>query len=217
MNILDKVGEGLASTVDLLVEKNRQMAQLNRLSAVIKTEKDMIDRAYIALGKQYFAMLQGNAEENDMSQVCDVIKFSEERLKKAQARYDYVKVYGVPDSQIDTVDMVRSNETEEETEAAQDTEVSEAAADDEENSDITIAVAEDSGAEKEEAASEEKPEEEQPEVKAEAEEAEEEVKQEADDDEDSQESMRNSIAEAVNSFKKKHSRKIEKDTEAEND
>lgn len=208
MNILDKVGEGLASTVDLLVEKNRQMAQLNRLSAVIKTEKDMIDRAYIALGKQYFAMLQGNAEENDMSQVCDVIKFSEERLKKAQARYDYVKVYGVPDSQIDTVDMVRSNETEEETEAAQDTEVSEAAAeDDEENSDITIAVADDSGAEKEE----------QPEVKAEAEEAKEEVKQEADDDEDSQESMRNSIAEAVNSFKKKHSRKIEKDTEAEND
>lgn len=208
MNILDKVGEGLASTVDLLVEKNRQMAQLNRLSAVIKTEKDMIDRAYIALGKQYFAMLQGNAEENDMSQVCDVIKFSEERLKKAQARYDYVKVYGVPDSQIDTVDMVRSNETEEETEAAQDTEVSEAAAeDDEENTDITIAVADDSGAEKEE----------QPEVKAEAEEAKEEVKQEADDDEDSQESMRNSIAEAVNSFKKKHSRKIEKDTEAEND
>lgn len=208
MNILDKVGEGLASTVDLLVEKNRQMAQLNRLSAVIKTEKDMIDRAYIALGKQYFAMLQGNAEENDMSQVCDVIKFSEERLKKAQARYDYVKVYGVPDSQIDTVDMVRSNETEEETEAALDTEVSEAAAeDDEENSDITIAVADDSRAEKEE----------QPEVKAEAEEAKEEVKQEADDDEDSQESMRNSIAEAVNSFKKKHSRKIEKDTEAEND
>lgn len=214
MNILDKVGEGLASTVDLLVEKNRQMAQLNRLSAVIKTEKDMIDRAYIALGKQYFAMLQGNAEENDMSQVCDVIKFSEERLKKAQARYDYVKAYGVPDSQIDTVDMVRSNETEEETEAAQETEVSEAAADDEENSDITIAVAEDDGAAKEEPATEENSETEQSEENAEAEE---ETKHEASDDEDSQESIRNSIAEAVNSFKKKHSRKIEKDTEAEND
>ena len=140
MVILDKVGEGLANTVDYLVEKNRQMAQLNRLAAIIKTETDMINRAYVALGKQYFAMLQGTAVENDMTQICEVIKFSEERLKKAQARYDYVKVYGVPTAQVDTVDMIRSNDNND-AQTVEEEAKSEEAPEFEEGADITIAVA----------------------------------------------------------------------------
>lgn len=145
MNLLDKVGEGLAASVDVLVEKNRQLAQLNRLSAVIKTETDMINRAYIALGKQYFKILEGTAQENDMSQICEVIKFSEERLKKAQARYDYVKVYGVPTSSVDTVDMIRPNEDEDscEEENCDESDVTaEEISEEDENEDITIAVVE---------------------------------------------------------------------------
>ena len=209
MNILDKVGEGLATTVDLLVEKNRQMAQLNRLSAIIKTEKDMINRAYIALGKQYFSMLQGNAEENDMSQICEVIKFSEERLKKAQARYDYVKVYGVPASQVDTVDMIRSNDQEE-------AEPSEEAAIEieDEGSDITIAVAGEDAAEetKSEEAEEKSADESEEHEEAAADEEKTEETAEADD-----KTVAEKAAETISQFKKRRSRKVENDSEAEND
>ena len=144
MVILDKVGEGLANTVDYLVEKNRQMAQLNRLAAIIKTETDMINRAYVALGKQYFAMLQGTAVENDMTQICEVIKFSEERLKKAQTRYDYIKAYGIPDNAVDNVENNYNAENKVDAESAEtapaEKECTECA--EEETGDITIASVE---------------------------------------------------------------------------
>ena len=197
MNILDKVGEGLATSVDLLVEKNRQLAQLNRLSAIIKTETDVINRAYIALGKQYFKILEGTAEDNDMSQICEVIKFSEERLKKAQARYDYVKVYGVPSAPGDTVDMIRPAEEEvhETDEAAEEV----LSADEEEDADITIAVAEEADTEVTEAAESEET------VDSESEEA------------DDEKTVAEKAAETVSYIKRKRSRLSADDTEAAND
>lgn len=203
MNILDKVGEGLASSVDLLVEKNRQLAQLNRLSAVIKTETEVINRAYIALGKQYFKMLEGNAEENDMSQVCEVIKFSEERLRKAQARYDYVKVYGVPSSPVDTVDMIRTAETDDNlNDPLSDNASDEAAAEEDENADITIAVAEESAEESSENA---------------AEQTEQTSENSTDDSEDTEKTVAQKAAETVSYIKRKRSVKVTDDSEAAND
>ena len=150
MNLIDKVSTGISASVDLIVDKNRQLAQLNRLSAIIRNETEVINHAYIALGKQYFKILEGEAEETDMTQIREVIKFSEERLKKAQARYDYIKVYGVPSSSVDNVEMtVHAQETEETESVAEDQESAE-----EENADITIAVADEtaeaSGTEKNE-------------------------------------------------------------------
>ena len=230
MVILDKVGEGLANTVDYLVEKNRQMAQLNRLAAIIKTETDMINRAYVALGKQYFAMLQGTAVENDMTQICEVIKFSEERLKKAQARYDYVKVYGVPTAQVDTVDMIRSNDNND-AQTVEEEAKSEEASECEEGADITIAVAdEEAKAEKAEQTEENTVEETAEEAAAEetkADEAETDAEEtktdeaETDAEEKAEESLKKKIAEkaaeTVNQLKKRRNRRFEKDTEAEND
>ena len=40
--------------------------------------------------------LDGKAEETDISQICDTIKSSKLRLKKAKARYEYIFKYGVP-------------------------------------------------------------------------------------------------------------------------
>ncbi len=202
MNILDKVGEGLATTVDVIVEKNRQLAQMNRLAAIIKTETDMINRAYIALGKQYFKMLQGNAEENDMSQVCEVIRFSEERLKKAQARYDYVKVYGVPASPVDSVEMIRNNEECEPAPAEETEDVSSAEEPDaeEESADITIAVAdEETAAEKTDEQTAEK------------------TDEQTDNEEPVEKTVAEKAAETVNQLKKRRSRKTADDTEAAND
>ena len=218
MVILDKVGEGLANTVDYLVEKNRQMAQLNRLAAIIKTETDMINRAYVALGKQYFAMLQGPAVENDMTQICEVIKFSEERLKKAQARYDYVKVYGVPTAQVDTVDMIRSNDNND-AQTVEEEAKSEEASECEEGADITIAVAdEEAKAEKAEQTEENTVEDTAEEAAAEETKADE---VENDAEEKAEESLKKKIAEkaaeTVNQLKKRRNRRFEKDTEAEND
>lgn len=135
MNLIDKVGECVSASVDRIVEKNRQVAQLNRLNAIIRNETEVINHAYIALGKQYFKMLEGTAEETDMTQICDVIKFSEKRLKKAQARYDYIKVYGVPDKSGDTGERAAKSSDDEGTEISDET-------CEEESADITIAVAE---------------------------------------------------------------------------
>ncbi len=147
MNIIDKVSTGISASVDLLVDKNRQLAQLNRLSAIIRNETEVINHAYIALGKQYFKILEGTAEETDMTQIREVIKFSQERLKKAQARYDYIKVYGVPSSSVDNVEMtVHAQEAEEDEITSEVQEPTE-----EESADITIAVADETVEEKAEA------------------------------------------------------------------
>ena len=198
MNLLDKVGEGFAASVDLLVEKNRQLAQLNRLSAIIKTETDVINRAYIALGKQYFKILEGTAEDNDMSQICEVIRFSEERLKKAQARYDYVKVYGVPAASSDTVDMFRPAENEEPEYAVAPEEAEKEDAE-EENADITIAVAEDA------------------ETVVTKEDAPEEAAQDSSDEAEDDKTVAERAAETVSYIKRKRSRHSLDDTEAAND
>ena len=211
MNLLDKVGEGLTNSVDFLVEKNRQLAQLNRLSAVIRTETDVINRAYIALGKQYFKILEGTAEENDMSQICEVIKFSEERLKKAQARYDYVKVYGVPASPVDSMEMNRTPDSVyEDEELGFDEEPAQADIEEDENADITIAVVGEDAPETESAAQEAA--ENADEAAAETEEA-----SARQDEEDTERIISEKTAETMNYLKKKRSRKSADDNEAAND
>lgn len=100
MNILDKLGSGLAQSIDIIIDKNRQYAQLNRLSAVIRSETEILNRAYIALGKHYHKILEGNTEDADMSHICAVIESSKIRLKKAQARYDYIEKYGLTKKEV---------------------------------------------------------------------------------------------------------------------
>ena len=96
MDFVDKLSIALSDSLDYLIDKNRQKAQLNRIEAVIKNETEILNRAYIALGKHYYKTLDGKAEETDVSQICDTIKNSKLRLKKAKARYEYIFKYGVP-------------------------------------------------------------------------------------------------------------------------
>ena len=76
MDFVDKLGMALSDTLDYLIDRNRQKAQLNRIEAVIKNETESLNRAYIALGKHYYKTLDGKAEETDISQICDTIKSS---------------------------------------------------------------------------------------------------------------------------------------------
>ena len=96
MDFIDKLSMVLSDSLDYLIDRNRQKAQLNRIETVIKNETEILNRAYIALGKHYYKTLDGRTEETDISQICDTIKNSKLRLKKAKARYEYIFKYGVP-------------------------------------------------------------------------------------------------------------------------
>ena len=146
MNFVDKLGEGICASIDMIIDKNRQLAQLNRLSTIIRTETEIINNAYIALGKQYRHVLEGGEAAEDMSRVVEVLAYSEKRLKKAQARYDYIKVYGVPvPHTVAEANATAATETDDEDVLADAAaEEAEAAATAEDDSDITIACADDS-------------------------------------------------------------------------
>ena len=146
MNFIDKVGEGICTSIDMIIDKNRQLAQLNRLATIIRTETEIINNAYIALGKQYRQILEGEEAAEDMSRVIEVLAYSEKRLKKAQARYDYIKVYGVPIPHAEAEAKVSTANTD--ADAEEPSAPAEAAAEPDsaadENADITIACADDS-------------------------------------------------------------------------
>lgn len=95
MSFIDKASSKISDSINKIIDKSRQCAQLNRLSAVIRSETEVLNRAYIALGKQYYKNLNGDSETPDMSHICEVIEQSKARLKKAQIGYDYIKQYGV--------------------------------------------------------------------------------------------------------------------------
>ncbi len=96
MTFLDTVKNGLncavetvSSVTQTLVEKNRQNAQLNRLRTVMRNECEMINRAYISLGKKYYDnKINGRNEscENE-EQLFKVIENSKAQIKKARERY----------------------------------------------------------------------------------------------------------------------------------
>lgn len=118
MNIIDRIGMGLSQTVQNIVESNRKCAQLNRLNLVIKNEMQVLDRAYIALGKHYYKTLSGDKdiEDIDISQLSKTIETAKLKLKKAQERYVYIEQYGMPEEdkpQVETVQVPVQKEVDE--------------------------------------------------------------------------------------------------------
>jgi len=96
MSFIEKISSALSDSLDYLIDKNRQRAKLNRMATVIKNETEILNRAYIALGKHYYKTLDGKTEDADISQILDTIKSAKIRLKKAKTRYEYIFRYGVP-------------------------------------------------------------------------------------------------------------------------
>lgn len=133
MDLLNNISNFLSGAVDMLVEKNRVCAQLNRLRAIISSETDIIDQAYIELGKIYMKKLEGKNDDISTKIIIDTINTAKARLKKAQTRYEYILRYGMPDYNIsiDTTNPPVKNTSEQD-------EPAKAEAEDEEG-DITIA------------------------------------------------------------------------------
>ena len=96
MAILDSVKNGFTTAVgtvsgitQTIIEKNRLNAQLSRLRALMKSECEMINRAYITLGKKYYDnKLDGKTDacENE-EELFEIIGRSKEQVKKLRERY----------------------------------------------------------------------------------------------------------------------------------
>ncbi len=79
----------ISSVTQSLVEKNRTKAKLNRLRLVMKNESEMMNRAYIALGKQYYEMQKkGDVQFDDkQKQLFKVIEDSKAKIARARNCY----------------------------------------------------------------------------------------------------------------------------------
>ena len=97
----------ISSVAQSIVEKNRTKAKLNRLRLVMKSESELMNRAYIALGKQlYESQKNGKAvSAENQEKLFEVIEKS--KAKIARARECYRKIvdsqndvfYGNPDEE----------------------------------------------------------------------------------------------------------------------
>ncbi len=113
MTIFDTVKGTVSTAVDTIstvaqtiVEKNRTNAKLNRLRMVMKSESELMNRAYIALGKQYYEMQKkGEVSSNENQQkLTEVIDKSKAKIAKARDCYRKIVdsqndiYYGTPDA-----------------------------------------------------------------------------------------------------------------------
>lgn len=128
MAILDSVKNGFTTAVDTvsgitqtIIEKNRLNAQLNRLRALMKSECEMINRAYITLGKKYYDnKVNGKSDacENE-EELFEIIANSKAQIQKLRERYvklieaqsvEVTKKYDVED--LEDITVACSNEDE---------------------------------------------------------------------------------------------------------
>lgn len=99
----------ISSVAQSIVEKNRTNAKLNRLRLVMKSESELMNRAYIALGKQLYESQKNgkSVSAENQEKLFEVIEKS--KAKIARARECYRKIvdsqndifYGNPDEEKD--------------------------------------------------------------------------------------------------------------------
>ena len=96
MDILNTLKGTVGTVVDTVstvaqnyVERNRTKAKLNRLRMVMKSESELMNRAYIALGKDYYEILKtGKGEPNERQQkLVEVIDNSKAKIARARDCY----------------------------------------------------------------------------------------------------------------------------------
>ena len=128
MDFFDIIKKGLSNAFDTvsdttqaIIEKNRVNSQLSKLRSAMKSECEMINRAYITLGKQYYEGKQRGKTapcENE-EELFRIISESKARIKKAKERYrqiienqtvEIVKKYDIGD--LEDITVVCSNEDE---------------------------------------------------------------------------------------------------------
>ena len=96
MSFIDSVKGTVSTAVDTItsvthemVDKNRTNAKLNRLRMVMKNESELMNRAYIALGKLTFESAKKGepASEEQQQKLFQVIEKSKSKIAKARECY----------------------------------------------------------------------------------------------------------------------------------
>ena len=116
MTIFDTVKGTVNTAVDTIsavaqtiVDKNRTNAKLNRLRLVMKNESELMNRAYIALGKQYYEMQKKGevVPTENQKKLTEVIDKSKAKIAKARECYRNIVdsqndvFYGTPEPEKD--------------------------------------------------------------------------------------------------------------------
>lgn len=119
-NTINSAVDTISTVTQTIIEKNRTNAQLNRLRLVMKNESEMINRAYIALGKHYYENVKGAKDTSPVpneQELFAVIENSKKRIQKARERYSQilenqtVEIYeNVDKSMIEDITVACSNE-----------------------------------------------------------------------------------------------------------
>lgn len=99
MSFINTLKCGFSTAVDTigtvaqtLIEKNRTNAKLNRLRSVMKSESELMNRAYIALGKGYYEQIKKGAKPNSDRDEKLVQLIDNCKAKIAKARECYRKI-----------------------------------------------------------------------------------------------------------------------------
>lgn len=81
--------EAISSTAQTIIEKNRTNAKLNRLRDVMKSESELMNRAYIALGKGYYEQIKkGEKPDSEReAKLVELIDNCKARIAKARDCY----------------------------------------------------------------------------------------------------------------------------------
>ena len=101
----------LSTVAQNFVEKNRTKAKLNRLRMVMKNESELMNRAYIALGKEYYEVLKkGDVEATDKQEkLLEVIDSCKAKIARARDCYRTIVesqneyIYATPANNKETV------------------------------------------------------------------------------------------------------------------
>ena len=111
MSTVNTAVETLSTVAQNFVEKNRTKAKLNRLRMVMKSESELMNRAYIALGKEYYQILKkGDAEPTEKQEkLLEVIDSCKAKIARARDCYRTIVesqneyIYATPANNKETV------------------------------------------------------------------------------------------------------------------
>ena len=111
---VNTAADTISNVTQNIVEKNRTNAKLNRLRLIMKCESELMNRAYIALGKSFYesAKKGESVSEDQQKKLFEVIENSKAKIAKARECYRQIVdnsndvFYGTP-SQSPSLKMMR--------------------------------------------------------------------------------------------------------------
>lgn len=104
---VNTAADTISNVTQNIVEKNRTNAKLNRLRLIMKCESELMNRAYIALGKSFYenAKKGESVSEEQQKKLFEVIENSKAKIAKARECYRQIVdssndiFYGTPETQ----------------------------------------------------------------------------------------------------------------------